>query len=85
MASWIIQYASFGVLGLTTLRPGVWAKYASGLARAALIDHHHELVTGLRHFGQALDFDRDGRASRFDRLAVLIQHGADTTLTGRLG
>jgi hypothetical protein len=26
MASWIIQYASFGVDGLTTRRPGVWVK-----------------------------------------------------------
>ena len=32
IASWIIQYASFGVDGLTTRRPGVCAKYASGLS-----------------------------------------------------
>ena len=32
MASWIIQYASFGVDGLTTRRPGVCAKYVSGLS-----------------------------------------------------
>ena len=32
MACWIIQYASCGVAGLTTRRPGVWAKYASGLS-----------------------------------------------------
>src|SRR5436190_18380499 len=32
IASWIIQYASFGVDGLTTRRPGVWVKYVSGLS-----------------------------------------------------
>ena len=32
IASWIIQYASFGVDGDTTRRPGVCAKYASGLS-----------------------------------------------------
>jgi hypothetical protein len=32
IASWIIQYASLGLLGLTSLKPAVWAKYASGLS-----------------------------------------------------
>ena len=32
MASWIIQYPSFGVDGLTTRRPAVCVKYASGLS-----------------------------------------------------
>jgi hypothetical protein len=32
------------------------------LARTALVGQHHELVAGLRHFGQALDLHRDRRA-----------------------
>ncbi len=32
IASWIIQYASFAVDGLTTRSPGVCVKYASGLS-----------------------------------------------------
>ena len=32
IASWIIQYASFGVDGEITRRPGVCAKYVSGLS-----------------------------------------------------
>ena len=45
-------------------------------ARTALVGQHHELVAGLRHFGQALDFDRDRRAGLVDRLAVFVEHGA---------
>ncbi|CAH0276377.1 hypothetical protein SRABI128_03529 [Microbacterium sp. Bi128] len=32
IACWIIQYASLAVEGLTTRRPGVCVKYASGLS-----------------------------------------------------
>ena len=46
------------------------------LARTALVGQHHELVAGLRHFGQALDLDRDRRAGLVDRLAVLVEHRA---------
>ena len=46
------------------------------LARPALVAEHHELVAGLRHFGQALDLDRNRRAGLGDRLAVLVEHGA---------
>ena len=44
----------------------------------AFIGHDHELVTRLRHLGEALDFHRNGGARRFDRLAVFVEHGADT-------
>ena len=52
-------------------RPGGVASFTSrylaltegrDLARPALVAEHHELVAGLRHFGQALDLDRNRRA-----------------------
>ena len=43
-------------------------------ARLALVGHHHHFFAGDRHFGQALDLDRNRRAGFVDRLAVFVQH-----------
>ena len=49
-------------------------------ARPALVGKHHELVAGLRHFGEALDLDRDRRTGFGRRLAVLVEHRAHTAV-----
>ena len=49
------------------------------LTGAALVGHDHELIAGLRYFGQTLNFYRDRRSSRLDGLAVLVQHGSNAT------
>jgi hypothetical protein len=51
-------------------------------ARLALVAQHHALLAGSRHVGQALDLDRNGRTGLFDRLAVLVQHGAHAAEPG---
>ena len=61
-----------GQLGVAELAGAVGGDFA----RPALVGHHHEVVAGLRHFGQALDLDGNRRASRLGRLAVFVQHGA---------
>ena len=75
---WSIMFSRFAAWRLRELHVAVLA-LAEGrdLARPALVAEHHELVAGLRHFGQALDLDRDRRAGFVDRLAVLVEHRAD--------
>ena len=47
---------------------------------AAFVGHHHEVVTRLRHLGQTLNLDWNRRSCGLDALAVLIQHGAHTSV-----
>jgi len=65
-----------GQLGVAELAGTVGGDFTG----TALVGQHHELVTSLRHFGQALDFDRDRRACRLDGAAVFVQHGAHAAI-----
>ncbi|MNQ64530.1 hypothetical protein D3C85_789580 [compost metagenome] len=45
-----------------------------------LVGDHGQVVTGVRGAVQAEDLDRNGRASFFHRLAVLVEHGTDAAV-----
>ena len=47
----------------------------------ALIGHDHEVIPCLGHFGQPLDFNRDGRSCCLDTAAIFIQHGTNTAIS----
>jgi len=64
----------FGQFGRTELACTV----GGDLAGTALVGHDHELVAGLWHFGQALNFDRNRRPGFFAGFAVFVEHGAHT-------
>ncbi|MNP95084.1 hypothetical protein D3C85_76270 [compost metagenome] len=49
--------------------------------RFAFIRHDHDFFTGIRHFGQALDLDRNRRTGFGNALAVFVQHRTDTTIS----
>ena len=65
-----------GQLGVAELAGTVGGDFA----RTALVGHDHEVVAGLRHFRQTLDFDRNRRTGGLDRLAVFVQHGAHAAI-----
>ena len=48
--------------------------------RQALVGHHHEIVAGIGHAGQAEHLHRDRRAGGFGLLAVLVEQGANAAV-----
>ena len=60
-----------GQLGIAELAATVSGNFAG----TALVCQYHELVTGLRHFSQTLNFHGNGRPCRFGRTTVFVVHG----------
>ena len=63
-----------GQLGVAELASAVSGNFTG----TTFVAQHHEFITRLGYFRQTLNFNGDRRTSRFDRLAIFIQHGTNT-------
>ena len=82
-AIWSNMFSSFAACWLGQLDVAeLTLTEQTDFTRLALVGHDHDFFTGNRHFGQALDLDRNRWTGFGDRLAVFVQHRADAAIRG---